>query len=77
MRFTEGKGDYHVHREVSFFHKLDILLADLQNFIGTQKADKCKGIDGVQRQSCCGPPPLMDALRPQITADVNGFVNTI
>jgi hypothetical protein len=77
MRFTEGQSDDHVHRMVVFFHKLDILSADLQYFIRTQKADKCEGIDGVQRQSCCGPPPLMNAPCPQITADASGFVNAI
>ena len=77
MCFTEGQSNYHVHCLVIFFHKLEILLADLQNFVRAQKADKCKGVDGVQCQLCCGPPPLMDALRFEIIAAVSGFGNTV
>lgn len=61
MRFTEGQGDYYVHRLVVFFHKFEILSADLQNFIRAQKADECERVNGVQCQSYYRSPPLMDS----------------
>jgi hypothetical protein len=63
MRFTEGKGDYHVHNPISFSHKFKILSANLQSFIGTQKANECKRVDGMERPTCLGSTPLMYRFR--------------
>jgi len=68
MRFAEGQVDYHIHCPIVFFHKFKILSADLQNFIRVQQANKNKGVDGVECQSCCGPPPLMYGFCLRITA---------
>ena len=56
--FLEGQSDYHVHWPVIFFHKLEVLLADLQ-IVGAQEADESECVDGMQCQSCCGSPPIV------------------
>ena len=77
MCFTEGQGDYHVHCLVIFFHEFEILSADLQNFIRAQKADECECVNGMQRPSCCGSPPLMDGFLLRIVAAIGILGNVV